>query len=182
MYENQRIRDKLVKPYLEQLGVDPLGQYPLPDTKGIMKPNDWDAKVKGTMLEDGYNGGPWFYKGAKMALMWPIWVDAFPRAKWVIVRRKDEDVIDSCMKTTFMRAFRERKGWEWWIREHKKRFAQMYEATLNIRVIWPEKMVRGNYEDMYELIDWLRLEWKPQEVMGHIEPKLWKQRRKEGIL
>lgn len=183
MYENTVIRDQLVKPYLKGIGVDPLGQYPLPDTWDIpFNPQAWAAKVKGVMLEQGYTGGPWFYKGAKMTLTWPMWHYAFPDAKWVIVRRRSTDIVDSCMKTSFMRAYDNEAGWRHYIREHERRFTQMYEAGLNVHVVWPERMMKGDYEQMYQLIDWLRLEWRSQEVMNYIEPKLWKAKKKEGIV
>jgi len=37
--------------------------------------------------------------------------------------------------------------------------------------------VTGDYQQMYETIEWLGLEWK-SEVLNFIDPKLWKARRK----
>jgi hypothetical protein len=181
MFENSYIRESIVKPYLRDIKVDPLGQDPLPDTDQIPIPSDWRKRIEDVFERQGYKEGPWFYKGAKMTLMWPIWNYAFPNAKWVVVRRKSTDIVDSCMKTSFMRAFHEEEGWYSWIREHEKRFAQMYEAGLNLHVVWPERIVHGDYTQMYQLIDWLGLDYKAQEVMNFIEPKLWKARKKQKI-
>ena len=57
----------------------------------------------------------------------------------------------------------------------------MIHAGLNVKVIWPERMVKGNYEQIYEVIEWLGLSWKGKEVMDFIEPKLWKAKQKMGI-
>jgi hypothetical protein len=188
MYENAKIRNDIVKPYLEKIGVDRLGQYPLPDVKTISIPQDWKTQVENVMIEQGYRSGPWMYKGAKMCLMWPIWDYAFPDAKWIIVRRKPSDIINSCLKTGFMRAFRnehnqkavgaknESEGWLWWIREHQKRFVEMIEAGINIKIVWPERMVNGDYSQMMDTIDWLGLDWD-SKVLSFIDPKLWKARR-----
>jgi len=192
MFENAKVRNTIVKPYLRDLGVDPLGQFPLPNVSALLIPSDWRNRIEQVIIQEGYNGGPWFYKGAKMCLMWPVWNYAFPNAKWIIVRRRTGDIVNSCLKTGFMRAFKnrnfqkmvnakdEREGWIWWIRQHEKRFVEMIEAGLNCKIVWPERMVSGDYSQMMEVLDWLRIPWN-SEVMSFVEPKLWKSRRKEGI-
>jgi hypothetical protein len=141
------------------------------------------------MIQEGYKDGPWMYKGAKMCLMWPIWHHAFPNAKWVIVRRKTSDIISSCLKTNFMHAFSkehcrkavgvksEFEGWLWWVHQHEKRFVEMITEGLNCKIVWPERMVRGDYEQLYETVEWLGLKWKT-DVLEFVDPKLWKARRK----
>lgn len=189
MFENHRIREQLTKPYLRGLGVDPLGQWPLPDPDRLAIPSDWRHRVEQVFLAEGYKSGPLFYKGAKSCLFWPVWNYAFPNAKWVIVRRHRQDIVQSCMKTGFMRAFRnrraqqsvgavdEREGWAWWVEQHLTRFREMQDAGLNCRVIWPERMVQGDYQPLYETIEWLGLSWN-SKVLEFIDPRLWKARRK----
>ena len=189
MFENARIRNDIVKPYLRSLGADPLGQYPLPDVDTLPIPGDWKKKIEAVMDWEGYSGGPGFYTGAKMCLMWPVWHYAFPNARWIIVRRRTGDIVKSCLRTRFMRAFADptkckkvgaatqEEGWKWWVRQHEKRFVEMIEAGLNVKVIWPERFVEGDYTQLYEMIEWLGLEWN-SDVLSFIDPKLWKARRK----
>ena len=189
MFENTAIRNTIMKPYLRKHGWDPLGQYPLPDITKIPIPTDWKQRMESIFISQGYPGGPWMYKGAKMCLMWPIWHYAFPNAKWVIVRRKTEDIAKSCCKTGFMRAFckseiqkevgvdNEFDGWVWWVNQHLDRFREMIDEGLNVKVVWPERMVRGDYSQMMQTIEWLGLKWN-SEVLNFIDPKLWKARRK----
>jgi len=189
MFENAYIREEITKAYLKGLGADPMGQYPLPRIEDISIPVDWRSRVEGTMRTQGYQAGPWFYKGAKMCLFWPVWDYAFPKAKWVIVRRKSADIVNSCLQTGFMRAFRmqhnrkavgaedERDAWLWWVRQHEQRFVEMIQAGLNCKIVWPQRMVEGDYGQLYETIEWLGLKWN-SEVLNFIDPKLWKARRK----
>lgn len=188
-FENVRIRNDITKPYLRDLRLDPLGQYPLPDITKLPIPSDWRARIEQVFKEEGYKGGPWMYKGAKMCLFWPIWHYAFPDAKWIIVRRRSGDIATSCMKTGFMRAFRdaqirkivgvdnERDGWLWWIRQHLDRFREMQDEGLQVRVVWPERMVDGDYVQLMDTIEWLGLPWN-SKVLEFVDPKLWKARRK----
>ncbi len=190
MFENTRIRNTIVKPYLRDLGMDPLGQYPLPDITTLPIPSNLNKLVLQIMKQQGYVKGPWFYKGAKMCLIWPIWKYAFPDAKWIIVRRRDDDIINSCVRTNFMRAFSretfrnaagvsdEEAGWRWWIAQHKKRFVEMIDVGLNIKMVWPDRMVNCDYSQIMETIEWLGLKWN-SEVLSFIDPKFWHARRKK---
>jgi len=186
MFENARIRNAIVKPYYRSIGVDPLGQYPLPDINNLRFPADWQNRVETVMKEEGYKDGPWMYKGAKMCQHWTVWHFAFPNAKWVIVRRKTPDIIRSCMHTNFMRAFQkpanqkavraknEYEGWLWWVHQHEFRFIEMMQEGLNTDIVWPDRMVDGDFRQMQQMIEWLGLEWKEKEVKEFIEPQLWK--------
>lgn len=190
MFENAKIRQTIVKPYLHSIGADPLGQYPLPDTSNMLVPVNWKHKVEDIMRTEGVNDDTvWMYKGAKMCLHWPVWHHAFPDAKWIIVRRKTPDIIRSCIRTGFMNAFsnpnnqqsvgvdNEYDGWLWWVHQHEQRFVEMISEGLNVKQVWPERMVNRDYGQTEEMLKWLGLEWT-DEIFSFIEPKLWKARQK----
>jgi len=193
MFENYRIRNSIVKPYYESIGVDKLGQYPLPDINNLPIPHNWQRRVEQIMIEQGYQDGPWFYKGAKMCQHWTVWNYAFPDAKWIVVRRKTSDIINSCLRTGFMRAFNNRtaqkavgaknvnEGWLWWVHQHEERFVEMVNEGLNIKWVWPQRMVDGDYSQIKDMIEWLGLPWRGEEITAFIEPKLWKARQKQII-
>ena len=71
----------------------------------------------------------------------------------------------------------EHEGWAWWVKQHESRFVEMIQAGLNVKIIWPEKMIGGDYSELYDVIEWLSLKWNP-EVLNFIDPKLWRARRK----
>lgn len=179
LFENQKIQ-AIDKEYLKSIGTDPKGQYPLPDTNQLPIPSDWKNKIERTILEDGYKQGPWFYKGARTCLTWPVWHYAFPNAKWVIVRRRSSDIAESCLKTAFMNAYTTYDDWIKWINHHENCFVEMIKAGLDVKVVWPDRMVNGDYRQIYQLVEWLGLDWKPTEVMEFIEPRLWKAKIKQG--
>jgi len=195
MFENASIRNDIVKPYLRHIKVDPMGQYPLPDVDNINIPTNWRKNIENIFCDQGFTGeSQVFYKGAKMCLHWPVWHYAFPNARWIIVRRRTGDIMRSCMKTGFMSAFAreknykavgakdEREGWLWWVHQHEERFVEMITEGLNCKVIWPERMIRGDYKQLYETLEWLGLEWK-SEVLEFIDSKLWHARqRRERVM
>jgi hypothetical protein len=188
MFENHKIISSMVKPFLKKLNVDPMGQYPLPKTDSLQTPHYWKSSFLKVFKEEGFRKGSIMYKDPKIGLLWPIWYDCFPEAKWVIVRRKTDDIVDSCLKTGFMRAFHhsfiqkevgvmsEAEGWEWWVNQHLGRFEAMKEK-IQFKEIWPEKMVYGDYSELMATIKWLGLEWN-SDVLSFIDPMLWKSRQK----
>jgi len=182
MFENREIVNTMVKPLLVEMGADPMGQKPLPDIRYVssfMSHDVWKKRFLKVMESQGYNNGSvLMYKGAKMCLMWTLWHDAFPDAKWIIVRRRSEDIINSCLRTGFMKAYQDREGWLFWVREHVKLFKQMFEAGLDIREVFPQEMIDGNYIEIESVVRWAGLEWREKEVKDFISPDLWNKERK----
>lgn len=190
-YSNDRIRESLVIPLLGAAGLDEDGYYPLPQE--LPQPVAWRRKITKILKEEGFEGGSWMYKDSRICLLWPVWANAYPKAKWIIVRRKTSDILDSCMKTGYMTRFKhlgiqeavnvtnEKDGWLWMIHEYEKRFLEMATAGLDHKIIWPERMVQGDYQQLYELCDWLELPWK-EESLCYINSLLWGTKQKERMV
>ena len=181
MLENTTIRQNFVKPYLKELGVDPMGQNPLPRLQDLELwdrliedgKNIWRDKIINLMKSQGYKEGPWFYKGPKMALIWPLWHAAFPEAQWIIVHRDKRDIINSCFNTAFMRAYNDYEGWGKWVDHHKACFADMQNAHLDITHVYPDKMIKGNFVEMSDVVRYFKLEWHEAKAKALINPKFW---------
>lgn len=158
-----------------------------PKTELLEIPVSWEDNVHEILHNQKYGKQVWMLKHSGLARLWPIWNYAFPDAKWLIVRRRTGDIIQSCMKTGYMRLFKdvhnlalincniESEGWLWWVRQYEEKFVEMIKAGLNCRIIWPERMVTGNYEQMYETIEWLGLKWN-SDIPKVIDPLLNKSR------
>lgn len=164
LHENVAVRDGMLKPYLANRGFDPRGQRPLPDIAAIHPLPDWRVRV----LRAVGSTRP-AYKDAKIAITWPLWMDAFPDAVWVLVRRDDDAIIRSCMRTSFMNAHSQPEGWRRWIDYHHDRFGEM-RAALRGRLIefWPLPSVLGDAEIARPLVEHLGLSWNPAGVRAAI--------------
>lgn len=161
-----------------------------PDLKDLNIPVDWNTQMLTILQKEGYKDGPWLCKSPKVAQMWPVWHYAFPNARWIIVRRRTGDIIESCVKTGYMKTFKElnnlkkigvpteEEGWKWWVHQYEKRFVTMIEAGVNCKIVWPERMVTGDYQQIYETLEWLGLQWSSR-IVETIDPMLIKSRRKE---
>jgi hypothetical protein len=46
------------------------------------------------------------------------------------------------------------------------------QYALNIRFIYPEKMIHGNFQEMQSVVEWCGGKWNEVAVKQFIEPKL----------
>jgi hypothetical protein len=162
LFENVDIRENITKRYLESIGADPLGQKPLPDVDALIAANGLRDDVIRRM---GDPVEPWAYKGAKLTFLWPLWDEAFPEAKWIIVRRDAQKIAESCMRTGFMRGYRNIEGWLGWVEDHEIQFERMMDE-LDARELWPDEYVRDE-TPFRQLCQFLDLEWEPG-VVGRV--------------
>jgi len=172
MSENLKLKN-LVDFFYKSQGYDVRGQYPLPNLNNLSIPFIWKDKVLEILNREEYDPSKlWMYKSSRLSQIWPVWNYSFPDAKWLIVRRRSADVVYSCMNTDFMDAYSdktiqqligvegEREGWLWWIHQHEDRFVEMIQAGLNTKIIWPERLLNGDYRQIYDMLEWVGLKWK----------------------
>jgi hypothetical protein len=106
-YENNPVTAMLVQ-YLRSC--DSEGQYKQYQPLRLDKP--WPGF--GPMVEHLMRpcGPRWFYKNAKLLWTWRLWWEAFPDAKWILLQRNRERVLDSLLRAPFMDAYETREEWE----------------------------------------------------------------------
>jgi len=102
-FEHTTIREKVIKPLLEGLQCDPLGVHRLPALAQLPQVDNLKEVCRNLIGAEGYSDDArWLYKDAKLSLLWPLFVDAFSGAHWVIVRRGRDDIVRSCLRADFM--------------------------------------------------------------------------------
>ncbi len=179
MYENREIFSLYPMRYKKGL---------FPDTRSLNIPFGWNYKIYDIIKKQGWTRGHWFLKHSKLAQYWPVWHYTFPDAKWVVVRRKTSDVVESCIKTGFMQTFKKKEnldllgmtsedeGWLWWIHQYEKKFVEMIETGVNVKVIWPDRMADGDFQQVQEMVHWLGLEWN-ENIPDVIMPLISKNKK-----
>lgn len=186
MLENLELKELCNK----YLAYNALNGELISDTQNLKIPVDWKQTVESRWDCECTKDQMWMFKSSLLTQMWPVWYYAYPNARWIIVRRKPTDIVQSCVKTGFMKMFKEsqnlekigvtmeEEGWKWWIRQYEKKFVEMIEIGVNCKQVWPERMVAGDYHQIYETLEWLGLRWNTK-IVETIDPMLNKSRRKE---
>ncbi len=168
LYEHKAVRDRLVKPYLSRIGADPLGQNPLPDYEDLVQTDDWRGAVEQRLK------GADTYKGAKITLLWPVWADAFPDARWVLCWRDIGDIAASCKRTAFMQAYTEHEDWREWARAYHQRMQDLRESeSADYIDVWPHEAVTEDVEAYRPVVEHCGLTWDSEAVQRVIRRNAW---------
>lgn len=183
MFENVALRSNALKPFLHNLGYDPRGQNPLPnynippiigaDFLNFAKAHKRIIAEQAKQQDFDFTS-PWGWKEPKDCLVWECFNEIYPNAKWVIVRRKASGIAESCMRTSFMKAYSSVKGWGTWIEAHEEKFKQMKNAHLHYKEIWTDELIDFSFAKMREIVKWTGLKWDERKVFSFIDPSITK--------
>lgn len=173
-YENIDVRDRVMIPYFKFIGADPRGQNPLPNVDNLKPLAGLARRVETFVKFQGYRYGQWMVKSNRIILTWPLWRETFSGAKWVIVRRKPVDVVNSCMKTCYMDGHKDEPGWASWLNQYQKRFNALHASGANVREIWPCRFIAGDYSEVEDVVQWLGLQWNEAKIRDYVNPELWR--------
>ena len=117
---------------------------------------------------------PFLYKDSQITQLWKLWHNAYPTAKWIIVRRRTGDILNSLHETAYMVKFKNKKNiervgatneqeaWLWWVHEYENRFRDIIASGVDHRIVWPERMRDGDFEQMKEVVSWCGLKWNDE--------------------
>jgi len=174
-FESRALRDGLTKPFLKLwMKADPLGVDPLPAPGALPHAPHWHRRVAAVIAAEGYDGcRPWGYKDAKTTLIWPVWDEAFPEALWVVVRRRREDVIRSCLDTRFMgRRSQDPAFWNRFCDAYDARLAALVHAARGrvVEVVY-EQVVAGRTGALEEVCALAGLEWSQARAARVLIPR-----------
>lgn len=177
--ENEDVDRLVMRPALNGLRADAVGQAPLPSTRSCENVADdlapaWRRRIERIVTSQGCPEGPWFYASPRICLLWPIWRKAFPDSPWILVRRNDDDIIRACLRTKYMTAYKDYPGWSVWLDAYKRKFEEMISVGLDIRQIWPQRAINGQLHDLEQLVKALGLEWDAERLSDFLAPILWK--------
>jgi len=174
-FENRELKDTSTYKVLRDGGFCRRGQYPIPQPEDVLKPrHDVYNSLLQVIFAQGYTEGPWMFKDAKITLMWKLWYEMFPKADYFITKRKDEDIINSCLRTIFMNMYTSREGWQGWIDTHHEHIDNFKKTNANIHEIDASDLAHGNINELAELLYDLGFELPMGKARDFIVPEAWK--------
>lgn len=146
---------KITNGCLRSHGYDPLGQGPIPNHS-----LDCPELKNLPNLE--------IAKQAKAVFIWKDLHKHHPDAKWVIVRRDKEKIIDSCLRTKFMNRYNTREEWSNWADVYLGLLEEIKEVVDWVEV-WPALFKEDTeYEGMKQAVEYLGYEWNTKNARGCI--------------
>ena len=179
-FENTVLREKVIKNILTALNCDPLGVQKLPNLSALPRVPALKDTVFDILRRQGYEGQqPWGFKDAKLTLIWPLWHEGFPEARWLIVSRPRELVIKSCLKTHFMRQHSADPAfWDRFFDAYEARLQALRESGCTVWDIDASDVFHGNWSQLKTLVESLGLTWNERIMSEFIDPAYWGDRNK----
>lgn len=173
-FENQEIREVYLKGILKDLGADPLGVSPLPRTEQFPPYPHLQRQILERIEAQGYDGiRPWGFKDPKLALVWPIFAEAFPNAHWLILNRPVDKVIDSLCRTPFMaRHSTSPEYWSVFCATQLSRLDMLRNSGLNVWEADTDQLLDGEMLALAELCDELGLRFDKDKAMAAVDRSL----------
>lgn len=180
-FENEPIRETVLKPILKQGGHDPLGVRNLPP-QGYApvirsaRGENFAAMLHGIVAAQGYSDDrPWLYKDAKLALLWRSFARAFPGATWIIVRRDVESFVSSCLRTSFMRQHSDDPAfWQTYAEAMDQRLAALAASVSCCFELSANRLASGDFTELEPICRHVGLTLNKGALSDFVEPRLWK--------
>ena len=155
-YEDMAIIRNLVNPHWDNMGFHPLDRVNMPNKQDVIIDPDWQVKVKRIM---GHLSPNTAIKEPKMCLYWEQWHDAFPEAKWVIVRRPRAEVLESITnRTPWIRNTLTHSQAQCYINHHLHRIAEL-KAEVNYFEVHTNKFIHSDFSEIQQCAEWCGLKW-----------------------
>lgn len=162
-YENLCIRQEIINKILDYIGCDK-NLYDHWPQKNQYNVPAIDMALCDALAREGYRGGIWFYKDCRLSVFWPLWLTAFPNAKWIIANRPREDVVNSCVKAQTMQKGRTAEFWGRRVDFFEKHLNALRHSGLWTYDIRPMKILEGDWSEFNELVDKLGI---PKKNIEH---------------
>jgi hypothetical protein len=179
-FENRRIKNEICKPYLMAKGLFNVRLMPArfagksidwfdPALSGPA-PENLRRRVLDALAADGWDGeAPVFFKGPFLVRMPKAMCDAFPEARWLLVRRNTNHAMEDRLRTKYCLPDQKKDEAGNYIPDDILRMAneamdQILGHTANAVDVWPEKMIWGRWEQMRAEVELAGGTWNQEAV------------------
>jgi len=174
-FENVILRERLQKALLRQGGFDPLGVTRLPPPGWQPVVRNFRDVVAAALAAQRYGGEQaWGFKDAKLTLTWRVWHEHFPHAHWIIVRRPSDEIIASCLRTSFMKHHSSDPAfWRRFVDAYLARLESLERSVAWSRTVNASDIVSGQHQALRQIVADLGLTWNESGVRAFVEPESW---------
>lgn len=125
----------------------------------------WRDKCLGLIRGDGYDGGPWLFKGT--AMYWPLWGEFSPR--WVCVRRSLDAIRSSGEASGMLRGVSDAA-----LQAHVDALDHIRDDLGGVDVDTSALVGEGDYSTLERAFEHCGIEMDPEIVDEFIDPGLWR--------
>ena len=119
----------------------------------------------------------WFVKNSKLLFFWRMWNNAFPNARWILVRRDPKEVATACVRTYTMTGRTQYEEWLEWAEWYGRQMDEVKSVVGRSFEVWPEKMFKRDFKEIRTAVESCGLEWNQLVVDQLLDSKTHKRER-----
>lgn len=125
--------------------------------------------VQRILHDQGYKDGPWYFKYPNALMHLHSIALTFPNARWVVVKRAEEDIRASAVSSFFkVRSFQSVDI----VGHFLRGLEQVKDIAPDHIEIWPFRLLAQGVEAFKPMIDSLGLKWNEDAVKAFADPSL----------
>lgn len=127
------------------------------------------SHIESLLIHQGFRGGYWLMKNHKLIEHQEQITKVFPKAIWIHVRRSEDDILKSCLKTFPLGLKKSEEEWKQIISQTMKKMDDLSNRA-SVYTIHPERFFKGDFSEIQAIIySVLEIEW-----MGDVVKELFK--------
>ena len=163
-FEHSVLRDVVERTLFNKLGWDPVKK--LPPVSYVVNSSNLKNIIWRILKDDGYkNNKPWLYKSPKASLIWRFYNEAFPKAKWIIVRRNEKNIINSLIRAKSVNFHStDPVFWKSFLKKYNLRIEKLKKTISNYKEIHSLEIINKNYSNFIKITDWLGLTFEKEKI------------------
>jgi len=156
----------IIRDILKKNGIHEWNIYPLPGKS--VKLHDF----RGTILNYVHTSGPWLIKTAGLLYYPDLWLEAFPKAKWVFPRRQLEDIVLSFRRHPSMR---KRKNVKEYVEALWERQDAIAESGATHFWVFPDQFMLDDKDEGHarSLVEFCGLRFDKDIFRNWVDPRMW---------
>lgn len=173
-FENIEITNLVIR-YLQNNDINNLGKRFNPRVLNV-DVKDFSSKIYEILENQGMEPTQkWFYKNPKTAVCWRLFDKHYPYAKWIVIERDREELLNSLMRTEFMDAWQTKEEWQNFIRYYDVLMKEI-KANCNCFVFNINTMFNGDYSQVEDLLKFVGIDAE-LVLSGIIDKTLWNEKK-----
>jgi hypothetical protein len=118
---------------------------------------------------------PWLCKEFRILMTWPLWLEHFPNAVYVLNRRNFNDNLKSMLKHRVISKRGSTEDLRWWITWARKTQEAIAGECPHVWA-YVDEIWKGNLDEAKKVVEGCGLKFDKQKTKEWIEPSLWHNR------
>ncbi len=174
-YGNPTILNQVNGKILGLMKTHPYQIDKIPELENLPTVSGLKPVISGILKRQGYDRSTmWGYKDFRLSLMWPIWQNMYPEAKWIIVKRPHSVIVNNCLRIVGTRKISQHDHyWYNWCEMYEERLQALKTEASHVLEIDSTAVQNGEFDQLQKVFTGLGMTFDRKIAKDLLSPKYW---------